>query len=396
MIDRPSALNEIVRLTQELVRIRSVNPPGDELPAAVFLAERLRSFGLEADSVDIGNNRGNVVATIRGSDESAPAFMFNGHLDVVPAGEESAWERDPFCGEVVDGKVFGRGTSDMKGGVAAMSVAVALLLASGRRFKGDIMLTAVSGEESDSIGARHYVDHNSVEKVGAVIIPESTGLDLVVSEKGTIWLEFTTHGRTAHSTQPHIGINALEHMISLLTLGKEAWESVPYAKDPYLSPPTINIATIASGVKTNSIPDRCVATVDLRPVPSQNRQEILSKMQVVMDRLAKEIPNFKAEMKVVNERMPVATSVDAPFIKAASALGPKVIGRELGFFGVNFFTDAAVFATKKQIPTLIMGPGEYDLRNNIYLGHQPNEFVKIDNLDKATRFYYELVNAYHQ
>ncbi len=393
MIDRSSAVKEIVKLTQDLVRIKSINPPGDELPAAVLLAERLRSFGLEAEVVDIGNNRGNVISVIRGSDESAPAFMFNGHLDVVPAGEASAWERDPFCGDIVDGKVFGRGTSDMKGGVAAMSVAVALLLASGKRFKGDIMLTAVSGEESDSIGAKHYVEHNSVEKVGAVVVPESTSLDLVVAEKGTIWLEFTTHGKTAHSTQPH---NALEHMISLLTLGKEAWESVPYAKDPYLSPPTINIATIAAGVKTNSIPDRCVATVDLRPVPSQNRQEILSKMQGVMDRLAKEIPNFKAEMKVVNERMPVATPVDAPFIKAASALGPKVIGRELGFFGVNFFTDAAVFATKKQIPTLIMGPGEYDLRNNIYLGHQPNEFVKIDNLDKATRFYYELVNAYHQ
>jgi succinyl-diaminopimelate desuccinylase len=257
------------------------------------------------------------------------------------------------------------------------------------------MLTAVSGEETDSIGAKHYVEHNSVEKVGAVVIPESTGLDLVVSEKGTIWLEFTTHGKTAHSTQPHIGINALEHMISLLTLGKEAWEGVPYAKDPYLSPPTINIATIAAGVKTNSIPDRCVATVDLRPVPSQSRQEILAKMQGVVDRLSREIPNFKAEMRVINERMPVATPVDAELIRAASALGPTVIGRELGFFGVNFFTDAAVFATKKQIPTLIMGPGEYDLRNNIYLGHQPNEFVKIENLEKATRFYYELVNAYH-
>jgi succinyl-diaminopimelate desuccinylase len=396
MIDRSSALREIVKLTQDLVRIKSINPPGDELPAAVFLAERLRSFGLEADFVDIGNNRGNVVATIKGSDESAPAFMFNGHLDVVPAGEASAWERDPFCGDIIDGKVFGRGASDMKGGVAAMSVAVALLLASGKRFKGDIVLTAVSGEESDSIGAKHYVGHNSVEKVGAVVIPESTGLDLVVAEKGTIWLEFTTHGKTAHSTQPHIGINALEHMISLLTLGKEAWDKVPYAKDPYLSPPTINIATISAGVKTNSIPDRCVATVDLRPVPSQNREEILAKMQGVMDRLAREIPNFKAEMKVINERMPVATPVDAKLIRVASALGPPVIGRGLGFFGVNFFTDAAVFATKKQIPTLIMGPGEYDLRNNIYLGHQPNEFVKIENLDKAARFYYELVNAYHQ
>jgi succinyl-diaminopimelate desuccinylase len=395
MIDRSSAVSEIVKLTQDLVRIKSINPPGDELPAAVFLAERLRSFGLEADVVDIGGNRGNVVAVLRGSDGAAPAFMFNGHLDVVPAGEASAWERDPFCGDIVDGRVFGRGASDMKGGVAAMSVAVALLLASGRKFKGDIMLTAVSGEETDSIGAKHYVEHNSVEKVGAVVIPESTGLDLVVSEKGTIWLEFTTHGKTAHSTQPHIGINALEHMISLLTLGKEAWEGVPYAKDPYLSPPTINIATIAAGVKTNSIPDRCVATVDLRPVPSQSRQEILAKMQGVVDRLSREIPNFKAEMRVINERMPVATPVDAELIRAASALGPTVIGRELGFFGVNFFTDAAVFATKKQIPTLIMGPGEYDLRNNIYLGHQPNEFVKIENLEKATRFYYELVNAYH-
>jgi len=163
-----------------------------------------------------------------------------------------------------------------------------------------------------------------------------------------------------------------------------------------LSPPTINIATISAGVKTNSIPDKCVATVDLRPVPSQSHPEILMKLQKGVYKLTKEVPNFKAEMRVINERKPVATAVDAGLIRTAKSLGPKVIGRELGFFGVNFFTDAAVFATKKDIPTLIMGPGEYDLRNNIYLGHQPNEFVKIENLEKAANFYYELVNAFHR
>ena len=123
MIDRSSADKEIVRLTQELVRIKSVNPPGDELPAAEFLADRLRSFGLETEVVKIDKNRGNVVATMKGSGDDASTFMFNGHLDVVPAGDISTWERGPFCGDIFDGKVFGRGASDMKGGVAAMSVA---------------------------------------------------------------------------------------------------------------------------------------------------------------------------------------------------------------------------------------------------------------------------------
>jgi succinyl-diaminopimelate desuccinylase len=166
----------------------SVNPLAQRAAGGRFLAGRLKQFGFETEVVTVAKNRANVIAVIRGAGE-APAIMFNGHLDVVPAGDQSAWARDPFCGDIADGKIWGRGSSDMKGGVAAMCVAAALLGASKPRLKGDLMVTAVSDEESNSIGARHYVEHNSLDNIGAVVIPESTNLDIVIAEKGTLWYE---------------------------------------------------------------------------------------------------------------------------------------------------------------------------------------------------------------
>ncbi|MBC7113043.1 MAG: M20 family metallopeptidase [Candidatus Methanomethyliales bacterium] len=384
-LDSSSAKNEVIKLTQELVRIKSVNPPGDELPAAELLAQRLKKYGLETEVVEVGKNRANVVAVLKGREER-PALMFNGHLDVVPIGERETWQRDPFSGDIVENKIWGRGASDMKGGIAAMSVAAGLLATRGG-LKGDLYVTAFAGEESDSIGAKHYVEHNSLEGIGSIIIPESTSLDIVVAEKGTLWLEFETYGKSAHSTQPHIGINAVEHMLTLLQMVKSAWEAIPYVPDRYLSPPTMNIATINGGIKTNSIPDRCVATVDLRPVPNQSHDLILSRMGEVIEEVKRKVPNFRAEMRVINERQPVATDEREEIVKVAKELGSSIVGRDLGLFGVNFYTDAAIFAIKRKIPTIILGPGEYDLKNNIYLGHQPNEYVKIENLEKATMLY---------
>jgi len=390
MLDHSSVTKEVVRLTQELVRIKSINPPGDELPAAELLADRLQTFGLEADVVTVDKNRANVIAILKGSGD-ASSIMFNGHLDVVPLGELASWERDPFCGDIVDGKVFGRGSTDMKGGIAAMSVAAGLVAA--KSIKGNLLVVAVSGEETDSIGARHYIQHNSLDGLDGVVIPEPTSLDLVIAEKGTLWLELTTYGKTAHSTQPHVGVNAVEHMIQLLKEVKDTWEGISYSKDRYLSPPTINIATISGGVKTNSIPDKCVATVDLRPIPSQSHAAILDNLRKKLSELTKKVPNFKADMKVINERQPVATDPESKLVRKAKTLGPALIGKELELMGANYYTDAAIFATKRKIPTVVLGPGEMDLRRNIYLGHQPNEYVRIENLEKAARFYFELAKS---
>ncbi|MEM0054281.1 MAG: M20 family metallopeptidase [Nitrososphaeria archaeon] len=387
-LDISSAKSEVVKLTQELIRIESVNPPGNELPVAELLADRLNKYGIETEVIEVSRNRANVVGILRGREEK-PALLFNGHLDVVPVGEKSVWKFDPFSGEIFDGKVWGRGATDMKSGIAAMSVAAGLL-ASKYKLNGDLYITAFAGEETDSIGAKHYVDHNSLEDIGSIIVTEPTSLDIVIAEKGTLWLEFETFGKSAHGSQPHIGVNAIEHMMLLLQSIKDTWEKIPYLKDPYLSQPTINIATINGGVKTNVVPDKCTATIDLRFLPSQNRQVIIEKMYETIEKLKKEITNFKAEMRIINERQPVITSENEEIVKITKELGPLIVGRELGIYGVSFYTDAAIFATKRKIPTIILGPGEYDFRNNISLAHQPNEYVRIENLEKAVMLYFEI------
>lgn len=384
----PSARDEVVKLTQELIKIKSVNPPGDELLAAELLAERLNKYGIEAEVIEVGKNRANVVAILKGKEER-PALLFNGHLDVVPVGDLSAWKIDPFSGEIFDGKIWGRGATDMKSGIAAMSVAAGLL-ASRCKLKGDLYITAFAGEETDSIGARHYVEHNNLEGIGSIIVTEPTGLDVVIAEKGTLWLELETFGKSAHGSQPNVGVNAIEHMMLLLQEVKNAWERIPYSIDPYLSQPTINIATINGGVKTNVVPDKCIATIDFRFLPSQSREAILEKIRETIERLRKEVKDFKAEMRIINERQPVVTDENEEIVKVAKELGPSVVGRELGIYGVSFYTDAAIFAAKRKIPTIILGPGEYDFEKNASLAHQPNEYVRIENLEKAVMLYFEI------
>jgi len=368
---------EVVSLCCDLVRFKSVNPPGDELEIAEYVASVLREAGLTVEIVHHTPTRASVLARLEGSGEM-PALLYTGHLDVVPVGAEE-WLHNPFRGEVAEGKLWGRGSSDMKGGNAAMITAAKVLAAANLPLKGDLILAFTAGEEGEQLGATELAARPDLAPVQAVVVAEPSHNDVYVAEKGALWLKVTTHGKTAHGSMPHLGRNAITMMVALLSELDSL--VVPYEEHPLLGGFTRSVNTIVGGVKTNVVPDRCEVTIDQRTVPGQDHGAIVNQVRALIADLAQKIPGFRASVEVINDRLPVATSPEEPVVQCFCEAVAEVVGERPVPKGVNYYTDAAVFAPALNAPMVICGPGDPKL------AHQPNEYVEVTKLVEAAKIF---------
>ena len=373
-----------VRLLTECVQLHTVNPPGNEKLAADWLAEELERKGFSPRVDDLGGNRANIVTVLRGTGEK-PALVFNGHLDVVPVGD-TPWTHDPFGGVRVNGRLYGRGTSDMKSGLMAMVVAVEALKQAGVHLKGDLILSGVADEETGALGAKSWVQAGGLQGVGAIVIGEPTNLEVYIAEKGACWLEITTYGKTAHGSMPDLGINAVMHMTTALHALTRL--SLPFQPHPLFDKPTMNVGTIVGGNKTNVVPDRCTATIDLRTLPGMQHADVLHAIRQTLDGLRAAIPQFTYEMRVIAERGPVASDPQAPIVETALAILEAQGRRETPKATPGYATDASVFQPASGAPFLIFGPGIPQL------AHQPNEYVEIDTYLRSIELFCELAVKY--
>ncbi|MDK2784771.1 MAG: succinyl-diaminopimelate desuccinylase [Bacillota bacterium] len=372
------ASDEIRALTQALIRTPSPNPPGREQAVAEVLKEKFLAAGLSAELVSLEEGRANVISRLPGRGQ-APALLYAGHLDTVPPGETAAWTHDPYGGELSDGRLYGRGASDMKGGVAAQAMAAVLARRAGLTPAGDLIFVATCGEETDSLGAHAFRHAGGLDGVGGVVIAEPSANELFIAEKGALWLEVTTYGRTAHGSMPHLGINAVWKMHKVLSALADFQPSEE--RHPLLGRATVSLGTLNGGFKTNVVPDRATATFDMRTVPGRPHAEIVALVQERLDRLAAADPEFKAEVKVIKDLPSVATAADEPIVRLARRVGHDLWDRDLLPQGVNYYTDAAVLLPEGKIPFFIFGPGQPAL------AHQPEEYVEIEKLVEATAFF---------
>lgn len=370
-----------VALTRDLIRFQSVNPPGDEQPVAEFLAGVLGRHGIAAEIQPIEPGRANLLARLPG--EGAGSLIFTGHLDVVPPGEQP-WEHGPFTGDLVDGKVYGRGSADMKGGVAAIVAAMILLKEQGVRPAGDIVLAATAGEEAGLYGAGVMAQRRSLEGARWLVVAEPTDLNVFIAEKGILWADVTAAGRTAHGSMPHLGVNAISYMARLIER-LDGTYPFPYTASPLLGAPTLSVDVIRGGNKSNVVPDLCRISIDMRTVPSQHHEEIIRSL----GRLAREVaddfnPAIAVTVDVVHDERSVETPRQDPLVQAAIRAVTRVRGREPEVGGVAYATDAAVFGPAFDIPMVICGPGAPGM------AHQPNEHVEVEQLVQATQIYADL------
>ncbi len=373
--------DEALELLCNAVNIITVNPDGKEALLAEFIASCLKASGCPVEVEEFSKGRANVTATLKGR-KSGKALIINGHLDTVPFGSLSGWDYPPDFSTICGDKLYGRGSSDMKSGLCAMLYAFKQLAAEGFIPQNDIIFMGTGDEETSGLGAQAVVKSGLLDRVGRIVIGEPTGNSISVASKGTLWLEFTIHGKTSHGAYPWEGINAAEIALRLfLKLKPLVCEGI----HPYLSKPTCTLTRIQGGVKANMIPDTCSMTLDIRTVPLLAHEQLLAAVDRLLESIEQEHTGVKLEYTVLINRKAVETSSGDMLVKELSESVQEVCGSTPALTGTSFFSDASVFLTQYDLPVVLFGPGESSE------AHKPNESVLLEKYYQAVECYYHFL-----
>jgi len=396
--------DELVALTQDLIRIPTVNPPGDAYTScAEFIGDRLagrgfqvtyrRGEGTPGDSDRYP--RTNMIARIEGK-RPGPCVHFNGHIDVVAAGR--GWTMDPFAGAVRDGKVYGRGACDMKGGLAAAIIAVESILEEGVDFPGTLEISGTVDEESGGFGGVAFLAKEgffSRPRVDHVIIPEPLNVDRVcIGHRGVWWAEIETHGRVAHGSMPFLGNCAVRHMGCVLE--RIETQLIPRLGQKRTAMPvvpegarqsTININSIHGGLGEDYdgmpsplVPDSCRMVIDRRYLIEEDERDVRREIVDILEALKTTRPGFTYNLREVLAFPPTMTDPNGPVVRAISAEIERVLGRPA---------------------TQVVSPGTYDQKHIVRIGHledciaygpgildlahQPDEYVVIEDMVNSAK-----------
>jgi len=363
-----------VRLTQQLVRIDTVNPKSPERPCAELAAKLLEEAGYAVKLYEFAPGRASLVA--RRDGEDAPLCLA-GHLDTVPLGA-APWKHDPFAGEIGDGKLYGRGASDMKSGAAAM-VEAALQLARARMRRG-LSLVLVAGEETGCEGAAHLArTPGALGRAGALLVGEPTGNRPVIGHKGALWLRARVRGVTAHGSMPDRGVNAVYKAArAVLKLAELRFEVPP---DPLLGLPTVNVGTFSGGLNVNSVPDEATIGIDLRTIPSQRHAQVRAQLAALL--------GPEVELTPVVDLEGMRTGEDDPFVRQVRDALAEVTGARPDPGAATYFTDASVLTPAYGgIPTVVLGPGE------MALCHQTDEYCLVARIEEAVEAYVRIARGW--
>lgn len=344
---------DLETLLTELVSIDSINPdlvPGGagEEAVARFVADWLTREGLEVHLQDAAPGRPNAIAIARGTG-GGRSLMLNAHLDTVGV----AGMVDPHRPLIENGKMYGRGTYDMKSGLAACMIAISKARSLGLR--GDVMLAAVVDEEYASIGTQAVVAEWERWPADAVIVTEPTELAVCVAHKGFVWLEIETIGKAAHGSRPYLGIDAIAKMGRVLT-GIEDLDRALRAAPTHslLHSGSLHASLIAGGQELSSYPAHCRLSVERRTLPGETPELVRAQIQAILDQAALADPDFKATCHVTLERAPFEVERSQLIVQSVIHNAENVLHRSPEVIGVTFWMDAALFA-EKGVPTVVFG-----------------------------------------
>lgn len=370
---------DAVALTRALVAVDSRNPslvaggPGEN-DVAKLLADVLRDWGCAVELHEVIPGRSNVVARIgRGGGRS---LMFNGHLDVV---DVAGMTHAPFEPAERDGRIYGRGASDMKAGVAAMCAAA--VRAYDRGLAGEVIITAVIDEEFASIGTRAVIDRGI--RADAAIVTEPTRLAIMPAHRGFVWVDLHVVGRAAHGSRWDIGIDAIRHTgLFLAELDRYDATTLAAKNHPLLGRPSVHASVISGGSGRSTYPDRCDLQIERRTIPGETPAQIFSEIEELADRVRLSRPEFDARINVVVSQEPSDVATSAPIVRAlSSALATCNLPESIE--GMSAWTDAALL-NGAGIPAICFGPGD------IALAHAAEEFVRRQEIEDATSVLTEL------
>lgn len=371
--------DETIEFLRALVRVPSVNPPGDVREAIALCERKLSDAGFTTSVVGPDEACVNLVATLQGG-SGRPRLVFNAHVDVVPTGEETAWSHPPFGADLDNGRVYGRGAGDDKASVTAQVMAGVALARSGVAIDGALVITEVADEETGGFKGAGYIVNEANVAGDFAIVGEQTEGEICIGERGGAATIVTVYGATGHAATPWKGVNAIEGMARVMTaLREELWPVLDARTHPVLGRSTATISTIEGGVKTNVIPDRCAIHIDRRILPSEDPAQVVAEIRAVAERAIATVPGLRVEVVGQAARPAIESDPASPVGQALQA-ATRFLGKDVVLKGFFAATDGKHFAPAGW-PTMIMGPGDPAT------AHRPDEWVGVDEVLEATKLY---------
>ena len=359
---------EAIALTRALLQFDTVNPPGRERDCARHVGRMLEEWGFKVDYHEYQDARTSVIARAGGSD-AKPPLCLTGHLDVVPLGARS-WSKDPFAGETDGDRLYGRGSSDMKAGVAAMLLAARAMAG---RLSGTpgIVLVLTASEENGCIGSQHLAKlPRLMGRAGAIVVGEPTSNYPLVGHKGSLKFYARFRGVSAHGSMPHLGVNAIYKAARALARLEAFDFGVP--AHPVMGAPTLNVGTIEGGVTVNAVPDAAAIGVDIRTVPGMDHGLLLNRIRTLLE---------EAEFDVFSDLPPVWTEPGEAWVRRVFEICKAHEPRT-----APYMTDAAnLLKVYRGAPTVVLGPGE------AAMAHQTDEYCSMERIRQSVALYEALI-----
>jgi succinyl-diaminopimelate desuccinylase len=364
---------DAVSLTRDLLHFDTVNPPGQERDCAHMAGRLLQDWGYSVEFSEFEKDRTSVIARAGGKAGKDPLCL-TGHLDVVPLGTR-AWSKDPFAGEADGDKLYGRGSSDMKAGVAAMLIAAASFSKKLNNTAG-LVLVLTAAEENGCIGSRHLAAlPKLMGKAGAIVVGEPTSNYPMVGHKGSIKFYAEFKGVSAHGSMPQLGVNAITKAAKAILKLEEFRFGVP--EHPVMGLPTMNVGTVEGGSGVNLVPDLAQIGVDIRTVPGTNHPALLSRLKDLLS---------EGKIEIIADSESVWTEPDAAWVQRVFEICKPILGEAPVARTMPYMTDAAnLRMVYDGAPTLVLGPGE------AAMAHQTDEYCHMERIRQSVQVYEEII-----
>jgi succinyl-diaminopimelate desuccinylase len=363
---------DAVELTQRLIAFDTRNPPGGEAAIASFLEEALSAAGFVVELYEFAPGRSSVVARMQDSGEGL-RLAFAGHIDTVQLGE-TEWRHDPLGGFIDGDRLYGRGASDMKSGIAAMVSAAEKF---GDAHNAGLELVLCAGEETGCEGAAHLAKSSALSgSVGGLVVGEPTSNRPVIAHKGALWLRGTAEGVASHGSMPHLGKNAIYDIAAAIKVCEEFRFDI--SAHQLLGPPTLNVGTVDGGLNINAVPDYAEFGIDIRTLPGQDLDQVIGVLQSSLPR------------NVVLSKLMALPAVESERDEALVELAMNATGVS-DVSGISYFTDASILQhAYGGVPTVIIGPGEAEQ------AHRTNEFCLVSKIEEAAEIYLQMALSWNE
>ena len=365
-----------IGLTKSLLRFETVNPPGRERDCAHLVGKMLQEWGFTVQFFEYEYTRTSVVARIGGSDSKA-ALCLTGHIDVVPLGSRK-WTKDPFSGDTDGDRLFGRGSSDMKAGIAAILLAARNLA---QKLSGTpgVVLVLTAAEEGGCIGSQHLARTQLLGKAGALIVGEPTSNYPYVGHKGSLKFHARFRGVSAHGSMPELGDNAIYKAARAVAKLENFDFQTP--NHPVMGAPTLNVGTFEGGQGVNMVPDVASIGVDIRTVAGMDHGSLLEKLKNVL--------GGDAEVEVFSDMNAVWTEPGQEWVQRVFEISGRHLGAQPEPRAQTYNTDAGnLLKVYKGVPTVVLGPGE------AAQAHQTDEYVSMARIRQSVAIYEDLIREW--